>query len=281
MEKITIKNIFQIFILLFFSIFLVKGVLIDPNKLVINRQTIKLERWNAAHNNLKIAVISDIHAGSPFIGIKKIEKIVELTNKENPDIVLFGGDFVTYKVLGGKFISPDKIAGILAKLKPEYGMLAALGNHDCKYSRKKVAKALEQNGIIVLYNDSRELIINEKPLFIAGIADLTTGNPDIPKALSKTKNNSDIIMLSHEPDAFPFVPKSVALTISGHTHGGQVKLPVIGAVVVPSIYKKRFLAGHIHENERDLFVSSGIGTSILPIRYDTTPEIVILTLKNK
>jgi len=281
MKKNTLKNIIKTLLLLAFLILFVKGFFIEPNEIIVNKVTLKLNHWDKKHDNLKIAVISDIHAGAPFINLEKLKKIVELTNKENPDLILMPGDFVIKQVVGGKFIKPELIADVLAKLKSKYGMVAVLGNHDWWYDGERVALALENQKITVLENNNRELIINGKSLWVAGVTDLTTRFPDIEKALSEIKNENSVLLLSHNPDVFPFVPNRVSLTISGHTHGGQVKLPFVGRLVVPSIHKKLYALGHVHQNNKDLYVSSGIGTSILPVRFGVLPEIEILTLKSK
>lgn len=281
MKKNTLKNIIKTLLLLVFLILFVKAFFIEPNEIIVNRLTLKLNNWNKKHDNLKIAVISDIHAGAPFINIKKLEKIVELSNKEKPDLILMPGDFVQYDVIGGKSIQLEQMTGVLVKLKSKYGIIAVLGNNDWKFNGKEVALALENQKIIVLENNAKKLIINGKPLWIAGVADLMERFPDIDAALNNIKDNPSVLLLSHNPDVFPFVPNRVSLTIAGHTHGGQVNLPFVGRLIVPSGFGERYALGHIHENNKDLYVSSGIGTSMLPVRFGVLPEIEILTLKSK
>jgi len=273
------KKILKIFLLLTFLVLFVIGFIIEPDRIVVNKTTIHLNNWDKKYDNLKIAIISDLHAGAPYIDAKKLKKIVELSNNENPDLILLPGDFVEGGVLGGKFMNPDVIAEILSKLKSKYGIVAVLGNNDYKYDSQKVASALKNKKITVLINSAKELTVRDKSLWVAGVTDLKESFPDIDKALSTIKNQNLILLLSHSPDVFPFVPKRISLTISGHTHGGQVDLPLVGRLVVPSGFGSRYAYGHIHENNKDLFVSSGIGTSILPVRFGVTPEIVILTIK--
>lgn len=281
MKKISLKNILKTLLLLTFSILFVKAFFIEPDKIIIRRTTLKLNNWDKKHDNLKIAIISDIHAGAPFINTKKIEEIVQLTNKEKPDLILLPGDFVSHGVIGEKSVKPELVAGILSKLKSKYGMIAVLGNNDWGYDGERVKQALEKENITVLENNAKELVINGKPLWIAGLADLIKRFPDIDEALSKINENTSVILLSHNPDVFPFIPDRVNLTIAGHTHGGQVELPFFGRLIVPSGFGERYAFGHIHENNKDLFVSTGIGTSIIPVRFRVMPEINILTIKNK
>jgi predicted MPP superfamily phosphohydrolase len=104
------------------------------------------------------------------------------------------------------------------------------------------------------------------------------GNPDITSALARVNNGAPIIALTHNPDIFPSIPARVALTIAGHTHGGQVAFPIIGRLIVPSDYGQRYAIGHIVEGSKHLFVTSGVGTSIFPVRFRVPPEISLLTI---
>lgn len=274
-KRITLSLILSLFIVLFCW-----GFLIEPGQIIIKRETIEVFNWPPEYQNFKIAVISDIHAGAPFIGIRKIKKIVELTNKEKPDIVLMTGDFIAQTVIGGKVIEPEKTAKILGNLKSKYGIVATLGNQDWKYNGKRVAAALEKNHIPVLENNAIKIVTSKKPFWVAGLADLTTRYPDLNATLEKIPQDNTVIMLSHHPDMFRFIPERISLIISGHTHGGQVKLPFIGRLIVPSLFEQRYAIGHVAERNRHLFVSSGIGTSKLGLRFGVTPEINILTLKS-
>ncbi len=116
-------------------------------------------------------------------------------------------------------------------------------------------------------------------LWLAGIADLWTRTPDIDKALAMVVDDGPVLMFTHNPDLFPRVPARVALTLAGHPHGGQVDLPLLGRLVVPSEFGARYADGHVVEEGRHLFVSSGVGTSILPVRFRVPPEVVVLTLR--
>jgi len=275
------SGLFKFIITVGLVVFFVNGLFFEPDKLIVHKFTLNLEKLDKKHDNLKVAVISDLHAGAPFINKQKIERVVFLTNAEKPDLILLPGDFVTKGVLGGEIMLPKDIGAILSKLDAKYGKYAVLGNHDFRFNPKEVQEGLEQAKIKVLRNSSTKIDFKGKPLWIAGIDDLTQAYPDINKALKNIPTNSDILLMSHEPDTFPFVPQEVSLTVAGHTHGGQINLPYVGRLIVPSLFKQRYAYGVIKENHKDMFVSSGIGTSILPIRYKVTPEIEILTLKAK
>lgn len=250
----------------------------EPDSLAIKKVELKLENWHKEHDGLKIAILTDLHVGSPHIHLEKLSFLVAETNKENVDLVLILGDLVATKVKGGKFIEPEPIAEKLKGLKAGK-IVAILGNHDWWYNGERVRKALQDVGIIVLENNSISFSKNEKNIWLAGLADLWTRKIDLNKALENTKDNNPILLLTHNPDIFPEIPEQVSLTLAGHTHGGQVKLPFLGRPVVPSKYGERYAIGHVKENNRNLFVGSGVGTSIIPVRFCVPPEVIILTIK--
>jgi len=219
-----------------------------------------------------------LHAGSPFITLDKIHQIVETTNAAGPDLILMPGDFVIQGVPGGSFMEPEVIAQALKGLRARFGVFATLGNHDWWYNGQRVKKSLENAGVTVLENDSAMIERDGAAICVVGIGDKWEGNPDIASALAKVGDGAPIIALTHNPDIFPSIPARVALTIAGHTHGGQVALPVIGRPIVPSDFGERYAAGHIVEGSKHLFVTTGVGTSILPVRFRVPPEISLLTI---
>jgi predicted MPP superfamily phosphohydrolase len=141
-----------------------------------------------------------------------------------------------------------------------------------------VRDALEQNGIAVVEESAARRETPAGPLWIAGISDLWTGRHDITAALAAVKDDRPVILLTHNPDVFPMVPDRVRLTLAGHTHGGQVRLPFLGRPVVPSQFGQRFASGHVVEGGRHLFVATGLGTSILPVRFRVPPAVTMLTV---
>ena len=235
-------------------------------------------RW-PAHQSLRVGILTDLHVGSPFNGIVKLHDIVDRTNAARPDVICILGDLVIQGVLGGQFVSPEEVATQLQRLHAPAGVVAVLGNHDGWFDHARVQAALENNGIRVLEETAAKVATPTGPLWIAGISDLWTGRHDIAAALSAvTDDGVPVILLTHNPDVFPLVPRRVALTLAGHTHGGQVRLPFIGRPIVPSQFGQRFAAGHVVEDGRHLFVATGLGTSILPIRFRVPPAVTVLTL---
>lgn len=251
---------------------------IEPSRLVLRETPITLQSWPASFKGLRIAVISDLHAGSPYITLDKIHQIVETTNAAQPDLILLPGDFVIHGVLGGTFMEPEVIASALKGLRARFGVFATLGNHDWWYNGPRVKKALETAGVTVLENDAAAIERDGAAIWIAGIGDKWEGNPDIASALARVDDSAPVIAFTHNPDIFPSIPARVALTIAGHTHGGQVALPIIGRPVVPSEFGERYAAGHIVEGSKHLFVTTGVGASILPVRFRVPPEISLLTI---
>jgi uncharacterized protein len=251
---------------------------IEPSRLVLRETRITLPSWPANFNGLRIAVFSDLHAGSPYITIEKVRRIVETTNAAQPDLILLPGDFVIQGVPGGRFMEPEVIASALKGLRARFGVFATLGNHDWWYNATRVKRSLENAGITVLENDAAMIERDGAAIWIAGIGDKLEGNPDIASALARVNDGAPIIALTHNPDIFPSIPARVALTVAGHTHGGQVALPIVGRPIVPSDFGERYAVGHIVEGSKHLFVTTGIGTSILPVRFRVPPEISLLTI---
>jgi uncharacterized protein len=251
---------------------------IEPNRLVVNETRISLHGWPPSFANLKIAVVSDLHVGSPYIDVEKLHQVVSTINGQNPDLILIAGDFVIQDVWGGHFVEPEVIADNLKGLHARLGVFAVLGNHDWWYGGERVMRALKGAGIRVLENEVVQIQQGGQSLWLIGLADLWTRTPDIAGTLRKVSDDGPVIALTHNPDIFPQMPSRVILTIAGHTHGGQVNLPLFGRLIVPSNFKARYAIGHIQEAGHHLYVTPGIGTSMIPVRFRVPPEVTVLTL---
>jgi hypothetical protein len=210
--------------------------------------------------------------------VEKLKEVVVRTNAERPDLVLILGDLVIQEVVGGEFAAPEPIAEVLKGLQAPLGVVGVLGNHDWWFDGARITAALRQAGVVVLENEAYRVNFNGKPFWVVGVADLWTRKPDIAGSLSQVAEGDPVILITHNPDIFPNVPPRVSLTLAGHTHGGQVDIPIFGRLVVPSKFGQRYAMGHIVEDGRHLFVSGGVGTSILPVRFRVPPEVIILTL---
>jgi uncharacterized protein len=176
-------------------------------------------------------------------------------------------------------VTPEAVAAPLGSLRAPLGVIAVLGNHDWKTDGPRVAAALRDAGAKVLENDATCVRRDGTRLWIAGVGDLRRRGADLMSALRPVPDGEPVLMLSHDPDVFPRVPERAALTVSGHTHGGQVNVPRLRSWVIPSRYGDRYAHGHVVENGRHLYVTSGVGTSAHPVRFARPPEVVVLTLR--
>ena len=257
------------------------GFFIEPNRLIVREQTIRIDTWPRELDGLTIAVISDIHAGGSFIDDKKLHLIVDKTNQLHPELIVVLGDYMSSKGWTSRRIEPEVIGAVLKNFSAPYGTYSVLGNHDVWYSTRKVRAGLEQNGIKVLDNEVLQIQVRGVPLWLVGLSDLWTRPQQIAETVAEVPQGQTMIAMTHNPDIFPDVPQRVPLLLAGHTHGGQVRFPFIGSVVQSSRFGDRYERGHIFENKHHLFVTTGIGTSIVPARFGVTPEIVLLTLRSE
>jgi hypothetical protein len=255
------------------------GVFVEPGRLVVRSHAVESGAWPASHRPLRIAFLVDLHVGAPHISLEKLRTIVRCTNALRPDLVLLGGDYVIDGVVGGNFVAPGPIAKALAGLSATNGIVAVLGNHDWWNDGNIIRRAFEGVGIKVLENQALAIRHEGQTVWIAGIADDTTRTPDPVGVLSKINGSEPIIVVTHDPAIFPGVPKRAAMIFAGHSHGGQVYLPVVGALITPGRAPRRHAYGLIREDGRVMYVSGGIGTSIIPIRINMPPEIAIVTVR--
>jgi len=206
-----------------------------------------------------------------------LARVVERLNGEAPDAILLLGDFIDAHPLWGGRVTPAEVARELSRLRAPLGVFAVLGNHDWKQAGDRVWRVLEDAGVEVLENRA----VRAGDFHVAGLADLRCRRPDLPTALATVPPGEPVVLLAHDPDVFPYVPDRVALTLSGHLHGGQVAIPVLRRPAIPSRYGERYARGHVVEEDRHLFVSSGVGTSGLPLRLLAPPEVVVLELVSR
>ncbi len=255
------------------------GFFIEPNRLVLHQEAIQIDNWPSELSGIRIAMIADLHTDNRFINEQKLDQIVALTNAQHPDLIVLLGDYIQ----GGRNessnrVEPEITAAHLKNLKAPLGVYAVLGNHDWWYNGERVRRAFENEGIPILEDEVKELSWHGRSFWLAGLADLWTRPQHVAPTIAKAPPGSTVIALTHNPDIFPTLPASVPLLLAAHTHGGQVKLPLIGTPVVPSRFGPKYTAGDIYENGHHMFVTTGIGTSIMRVRFRVPPEIVILTV---
>lgn len=251
---------------------------IEPNRLIVRQETIYVANWPRELNGLRVAVISDIHIGGWAIDDSKLRLIVKRTNELQPELIVILGDYMSADGWTSNQVEPEQFAPLLKDFTAPFGVYSVLGNHDWWYDGNRVRRALESNGLKVLDNEVFEVKARGTSLWLAGLADLWTRPQRIDETIRKTPEGAMVIALAHNPDIFPRLSTRVPLLLAGHTHGGQVRFPIIGTVIQPSNFGQRYVRGHVFENNHHLFVTSGIGTSIIPVRFGVPPEIVLVTL---
>jgi predicted MPP superfamily phosphohydrolase len=264
----------------------VRAVLWEPETLVVRRVDVESRTWKGPP--LRIGVISDTHMGAPHQSVARLKSIVKQMNSLHPDIVVLLGDFAgghTLAAQRGEGGRKTVLSGIppLGELQAPLGIWAVLGNHDWWYDGPAIRKELEANGIHVLEN---ERVLVERPdpgqgsFWVGGLSDYdsTRSKPSYTDTLANLPGSEPILILSHWPDVFAAAPQEVALTLAGHTHCGQVNLPFVGRLIHASSGSEKWPCGLYDERGRKLYVTGGVGTSVLPVRFNQPPEIAVVTI---
>jgi uncharacterized protein len=252
---------------------------VEPFLLRVTPWTISTPKWSG-RQPLKIAILSDMHVIWPWMTPRHLQDIVTRTNAQTPDIIVLLGDYVATHPFGRQIAPADGMAPLKFLTAP-CGVFAVAGNHDVHPDGGWLA-ALRGVGITLLQNQAQPVQCHDEKLWVAGLEELWFQQADIAKTMGQVTDDNPVLMLMHQPDSFPQIPERITLSMAGHTHGGQIRLPIIGAIAqaVPSRYGKRYVYGSVREAGKDLVVSSGLGMSGIPFRLLMPPEITLVTLKD-
>ncbi|MEO7248121.1 MAG: metallophosphoesterase [Novosphingobium sp.] len=242
---------------------------------VVHQADIALPLFPESAPAVRVVLMSDLHVSGPDMPPSRLDGIVRQINASQPDVVAIAGDFISDKLLATKHYSYRDALAPLSGLKPRLGTVAVLGNHDHWRNGDEARRELQRIGVVVLQNEA----VRMGPLAIGGVDDTYTVHSDVKKtAAAMDRLGGAQIILSHSPDVFPAMPGNGKLILAGHTHCGQIRYPWGGTPAPVSRFGERYSCGRIDENGRTLIVTGGLGTSILPFRLFSTPDIWLITV---
>lgn len=271
-------------------LFLVYSYYIEPRQFVIVREELAVPNWSPALNGFRVVAISDIHTGSNYAPPERVRYVVEQANAQEPDLIVLLGDYVSESKWNREARKPPDgtdrtelkipvgtIAESLKGLRARYGVYAVIGNHDWYHNQEKIIRVFRETGINVLNNEVASLDINGEKVNIWGIEDLWL-NRRVPleNTYNLIENKRNIIAITHNPDSLLTAPDGIAVMFAGHSHGGQLNWPIIGPFA--PFNDPRFMDGHAVVDGKHVYVTSGVGTSVLPLRFRVPPEIAVITL---
>lgn len=246
------------------------------------RKDIRLARWPARLNGFTVAMLSDFHY-DPIFSVHPLRAAIPIVNDLYPDLIVLTGDFVSVPLLRRDYekaaAEADPCAAILKNLRAKHGLWAVLGNHDDGTDPVRVTKALQENGITVLANQSSAIEQDGARFWLSGVKDVLSWMADLPMTLQGVPSEEATILLAHEPDFADHTRRyPVDLQLSGHSHGGQIRFPVVGPLYLPSLAKK-YVWGEYHVGNLTLYTNAGLGTVQVPARLNCPPEITLFTLR--
>ena len=261
------------------------AALFEPNHPVVTRIDIPLLRLPREFDGFTVAQLSDFHY-DPYFSVIPIRKAVFLANTLNPDLVVLTGDFVSAPVASKSAhanqasLQAYPCSDVLEKLRAKHGVWAVLGNHDAATNSDHVTEALKQAGIQVLSNSAAPIERSGRRFWLAGVEDVLIGRPDMRTALRGIPAGEPVVLLVHEPDfADRSAHHSIDLQLSGHSHGGQIRIPLLGAPYLPPMGRK-YPKGLRKVGNLTLYTNVGLGTLYIPVRFACAPELTFITLRS-
>ena len=257
--------------------------LLEPNFPTVVLQEIKLRRWPSQLDGFTIALLSDFHY-DPVFSVHPIRRSIDLVNNLRPDLVVLTGDFVTVPVSGDPVTAvegAEPCAELLGQLRAPFGLWAVLGNHDIFSDPTRITSALAANGIRLLLNRAVPIEKDNARFWLCGVDDVMGGLPDLVATLKNVPSGEAAVLLAHEPDYADYVTRyPIDLQLSGHSHGGQVRLPLVTPLFLPDLARK-YVWGLFKVGALTLYTTAGIGTVRVPVRFNCPAEITFIRLSRE
>jgi predicted MPP superfamily phosphohydrolase len=254
--------------------------LLEPNRPRVVRRNIFLRRWPERLDGFTIALLSDFHY-DPYFSTHPLHAAIPIVNDLRPDLIALTGDFVTVPLSGeGKrgALAAEPCVALLRQMTAPHGLWAVMGNHDADTDREHVTRVLETGNIPVLANQSEAIERDGARIWLAGVNDVLSDTPDLTRALSSIPSGEAVILLAHEPDYADYAARfPVDLQLSGHSHGGQIRFPLLPPLFLPPLARK-YILGQYQVGPLFLYTNAGLGTVDLPLRFNCPAEITLLTL---
>ncbi|MFX1681140.1 metallophosphoesterase [Mitsuaria sp. CC2] len=270
---------FLLFLLFALTLLAIWGFVVEPRWVAHREIAVEVPGWRGPPG-LKVAVASDWHIAHEVrhvMTIPRANAIVDAINAARPDVVLLPGDFIHGR--GEDGTTPEQVAAVLGRLKAPRGVYAVLGNHDWWTDGPRFHRALRAAGIKVLHNEAVPL--PDSPVWVVGIGDLMSGQSDPVRATRRLPPGAQALTLMHDPASVRELPPLAGLTVAAHTHGGQVWIPFVGSAVAPHGWPKDQTHGWVDVDGRRLYITSGLGVSIYPVRLNMRPEWVMFTMSDR
>lgn len=255
---------------------------IAPNRPRVVRKDIALRRWPARLDGFTIALLSDFHY-DPYFSVHPLRASVSMVNELHPELIVLTGDFASAPAFGNDgakaAFAAEPCADLLRQMRAPYGLWAVLGNHDAETDPDRVTETLRSRGIQVLANQSVPIEGNGSRFWLGGVDDVLHHTADLMATLKKVPSEESTVLLAHEPDYADYVARyPVDLQLSGHSHGGQVRVPFLPPPYLPGLARK-YIWGLYKIRGLTLYTNPGIGTVEVPVRLNCPPEITLLTIR--
>jgi uncharacterized protein len=258
------------------------SILLEPNRPRIVRKDFSLPRWPERLNGFTVAMLSDFHY-DPYFSVHPLHAAIPLVNGLRPDLIVLTGDFVSAPLVGDErkaALAADPCARVLHQLVAPHGLWAIMGNHDDGTDRRHVTQALQAENIQVLANQSEAIEHDGARFWLAGVNDVLSRTADLTKTLRRIPADEAVVLLAHEPDFADEASRfPIDLQLSGHSHGGQVRVPLLPPLYLPPMAKK-YVLGTYNIGPLTLYTNAGLGTVGVPMRLNCPPEITLLTLRS-